>query len=187
MYRLDENLEMNKDLPATTIGPKDGKAVLSQVSRDPEELDMLATQHKNYTLCTIVCDAFAIENSGLTKDQLQNGWSSGSSIHWALQYQYEPHPLHLLSGRFSFDRRKQASQRRPFSESSKIVAKPTVERTAEPAGNRAVEMTLSRATGCGTSLSMPDCKYNSVGMLASRQNPGLRMFFILEQVLFIIQ
>lgn len=89
---------MNKDLLAMTIGLKDGRAVLSQASRDLEELDILATQHKNYTFCTIVCDAIAIENFGLTTDQLQNGWSSGSSIHWALQYQYEQHPLHLLSG-----------------------------------------------------------------------------------------
>lgn len=81
-----------------TIGLKDGRAVLSQASRDLEELDILATQHKNYTFCTIVCDAIAIENFGLTTDQLQNGWSSGSSVHWALQYQYEQHPLHLLSG-----------------------------------------------------------------------------------------
>jgi hypothetical protein len=154
---------MNKDLPATTIGPKDGRAVLSRASRDFEELDILATQHKNYTICTIVCDAFSIESSGLTTDQLQNGWNSGSSIHWALQYQYEPHPLHLLSGRLSFDRRKQLSQRRPFSESSRIVTKPKVERTDEPVRNPAVEMTLSRATGCGTSLSTPEC--NSVGML----------------------
>lgn len=72
---------MNKDVPATTIEPKDGRAVLSQASRDLEELDILATQHKNYRFCTIVCDAFAIEDSGLTTDQLQNGESSGLSIH----------------------------------------------------------------------------------------------------------
>lgn len=159
---------MNKDLPATTIGPKDGRAVPSQASRDLEELDTLATQHKNYTFCTIVCDAFAIERSGLTTDQLQNGWGSGSSIHWALQYQYKPHPLHRLSGRVLFDRRKQASQRRPFSESSRIVAKPKVERTDDPARNRAVEMTLSRATGCGTSLTAPN---NSVRMLGKPAKP----------------
>ena len=170
MQRLDENLELNKDLPATTIGPKDGRAVLSQASRDLEELDIWAMQHKNYMLCTIVCDAFAIESSGLTTDQLQNGWGSGSSIHCMLQYQYEPHPLHLLSGRLSFDRRKQASQRRPFSESSRVVAKPNVEKTDDPARNRAVEMTLSRATGCGTSLSALDC--NSVGMLGKPAKPG---------------
>lgn len=64
---------MNKDLPATTIGPKDERAVLSQASRDLEELDILATQHKNYTICTIVCDEFAIDSSGLTTDKLQNG------------------------------------------------------------------------------------------------------------------
>ena len=94
--------------------------------------------------------------------QLQNRWSLGLSIHWVLQYQYEPHPLHLLSRRFSFDRRKQASQRRPFSESRRIVAKAKVERMDDPACNGVVEMTLSRALGCGTSLSMPDCEYNSV-------------------------
>ena len=156
---------MNRDLPATTNGPKDGRAVLSRASRELEEPDILAMQSKNYTICTIVCDAFSIENSGLTTDQLQNGRNSGSSIHWALQYQYEPHPLHLLSGRLSFDRRKQASQRRPFSESSRIVIKPRVKRTDDPARNRVVEMALSRATGCGTSLSTPDC--SSVGILGA--------------------
>ena len=166
---------MNKDLPATTIGPKDGRAILSQASRDLEELEILATQHKNYTLCTIVCDAFAIERSGLTTDQLQNGWNSGLSIHWALQYQYEPHPLHLLSGRLSSDRRKQASQRRPFSESSRIAAKAKFERTDDPARNCAVEMTLSRATGCGMSLRTPG---NSVDMLGKPANPGSSYVFL---------
>jgi len=82
-----------------------------------------------------------------------------------LQYQYEPHPLHLLSGRFSFDRRKQVSHRRPFSESRRTVAKAKVERTHDPTRIGAVEMALSRAMGCGTSLSTPNCEWNSVCIL----------------------
>lgn len=56
---------MNKGLSAWTFEPKHGTAVASQASRDLEELDILATQHRSYTICIIVCDAFAIESSGL--------------------------------------------------------------------------------------------------------------------------
>lgn len=38
---------------------------MSQASRDLEELDISATQHRSYTLCTIVCDAFSIGSFGL--------------------------------------------------------------------------------------------------------------------------
>ena len=92
----------------------------------------------------------------------KNNSRDGAYLHLVLQYQYEPHPLHLLSGRFSFDRRKQASHRRPFSEPRRIVAKPKVKRRDDPARNDVVEIALSRAMGCGTSLSKPDCEYNSV-------------------------
>jgi hypothetical protein len=60
----DEN-QLSKGLSATTFGPKHGTAGVSQASRSLEELGISATQHRSYTPCTIVCDAYAIESSDL--------------------------------------------------------------------------------------------------------------------------
>ena len=46
---------------------------MSQASRDLEGLDILATQQRSYTIYTIVCDAFAIEKSGLADSDKRDG------------------------------------------------------------------------------------------------------------------
>ena len=107
------------------VGPKHGIAVVSQASRDPEGRDILVTQHRSYMICTIVYDAFAIGKPGLAdsdkKDGLKNDSRDGGYLHWVLQYHI--HYILVDGSKFSFDRRKQASHRHPFSESRRIAAK----------------------------------------------------------------